>query len=136
MKRPLHRGKRLKPESKKRRAARIVAESVRQAFKFEFPVCMACRKRATTDCHEIVGAGMRQRTMAQRELWIACCRPCHAVLQGLPQSVKHATELAIKAERDPDWFSMTVFRAAKGGGEVVDEFDIELAACRLAELFR
>jgi hypothetical protein len=78
---------------------------------------------------------MRSKTMAQRELWIACCRPCHAVLQGLPQSVKHATELAIKAERDPDWFSMTVFRAAKGGGEVVDEFDISLAASQLAELF-
>jgi len=42
--------------------------------------------------------------------------------------MKHPVELAIKRLRDPAWYSLEVFREAKGGGLVVTEADVAAAA--------
>lgn len=105
---------RLKRKSRKRATKDREVQPIREAFKREIGWCMypGCKRQAT-DTHEIVGGGSKGTTIAIRELWLALCRSCHDEIQGLPQSRKHAVELAVKYLGDREWYSLEVFRRAK-----------------------
>jgi hypothetical protein len=60
------------------------------------------------DCHEIIGASDRSKTVSMPAFWLLCCRTHHEEFPSRPAQDSLVRQLAIKLWADPDAFNIDV----------------------------
>ena len=73
-------GTRLKAIGANRKMLNALCGPSRKEFVAEVGVCMVCRQAQAIDCHEIIRGPGREAALAQPQLWLAVCRPCHEAM--------------------------------------------------------
>lgn len=96
---------RLKPRSRKKVLEIKAAGKDRDAFRREFPICMACRNKTATDIHEIPRGPARRKAYGDRRGWLHLCRPCHEEI-GDYSKVPIERALVLKWRFDPAHFDL------------------------------
>ena len=69
--------------SAKTKQLRNATSSHREAYVREAGLCERCQCREATDCHEIPAGSSRHRAIKLANTWLALCRECHDLVQGI-----------------------------------------------------
>ncbi len=69
--------------SKKTQQLRDASAPYRAAYVREAGLCERCQSREATDCHEIPAGSSRHRAIKKPNTWLALCRDCHDLVQGI-----------------------------------------------------
>lgn len=84
---------------------------VRDEYRWMFPNCQRCGKKAT-DIHEITAGGARRQTaLDKRALLLSLCRCCHSMIQGW----RHTQQLHLKMIVDREGYDLDTYRRVMRG---------------------
>ena len=108
--------KRMRRLCKKREAELRHVKKARVAFLAEFPRCMMCQTKQSTDVHEIARGASRSRAVLLRETWLALCRECHEEA-GDYHKWPIVRQLALKLLRDPKFYDRVLVNRIRGRAE-------------------
>lgn len=115
---PLKRNKRLNPISQKKMQEKRDTNAERAAYVRRVWLCECCHKRPSTECHEMVGGGLRQLAVQERCCWLAVCRKCHdEIHHDHKAGWLLARQLACKKYADPKYYDRRRVLEIKGLAE-------------------
>jgi hypothetical protein len=99
---PLSRKKPLRRVSERKRMEKAATDGPRRFYVEHARTCQCCQLANPTDCHEIAAGSSRHRSVYLPNTWLALCRECHELVQGMNLNEQVALKQAA-IRRDINW---------------------------------